>query len=335
MKHDTAISFIRMLAMIMIIVCHILQALNNSWAFWVNIGVQIFFFISGFLYGKKPIKNTKEFYIGRFKKILLPYIIVLTISVFIEYLIIGNNYSKLLIIGSYLGFGGFYGNLSILSHTWFISYILLCYALTPIYQRIFSTRNFKKNVLSFIALIVFIQLLKEFHVISISAAWLNNYIIGYFYSKCCTKKANKKKFEISLLIAFIIVFPLALIYQESINISLPSILNAHKSMIVQYGHVLLGCLLFILLYKLFTKYKIKDNVVLRFSDKYSYMIYLVHQIFIINYFSVLHLTPYMVVNILLVLLLSIIFGIIINYLNNLVLKLTDIIKKRIPLKMIV
>lgn len=68
MKKDISVSVIRLFAMLMIISCHILQGLNNKWAFWVNVGVQIFFFISGFLYGKKDIDNIKTFYVGRLKK---------------------------------------------------------------------------------------------------------------------------------------------------------------------------------------------------------------------------------------------------------------------------
>jgi len=40
---------IRMIALLMIISCHIFQWLGYEAAFWINLGVQIFFFISGFL----------------------------------------------------------------------------------------------------------------------------------------------------------------------------------------------------------------------------------------------------------------------------------------------
>lgn len=147
---DNAISMIRLIALFMIIGCHILQGLNNKWAFWVNVGVQIFFFISGFLYGKKEIKNVKKFYMERIKIILIPYTILFIIMLVLETLILKNYYSWNLIIGSFLGFGGFHGNIKTLSHTWFISYILLCYLFVPLFQKIF-----KGKILKLISYIVF------------------------------------------------------------------------------------------------------------------------------------------------------------------------------------
>lgn len=123
---DYSISIIRLISMIMIISCHILQGLNNNFAFWINTGVQLFFFVSGFLYGKKKISNIKEFYKKRMEKILFPYIIVFIISLLLEFVLLKRQYSLKKIFGCIIGFGGFTGNISILSHTWFVSYILLC-----------------------------------------------------------------------------------------------------------------------------------------------------------------------------------------------------------------
>ena len=120
---DNTISVIRMMAMLMIISCHILQGLNNHMAQWVNIGVQLFFFLSGFLYGKKKIKDASDFYKKRLKKILIPYIIVFIIAISLEMIVLGHHYPMKKIIGCLLGFGGIIGNISLLSHTWFVTYI--------------------------------------------------------------------------------------------------------------------------------------------------------------------------------------------------------------------
>ena len=70
---NNAVAFIRLISLIMIVSCHILQGLGNKMAFWVNVGVQIFLFISGFLYGTKKIDNFSNFYKQRLIKILLPF----------------------------------------------------------------------------------------------------------------------------------------------------------------------------------------------------------------------------------------------------------------------
>ena len=48
MARDYKISVIRILAMLSIVVCHIFQAQNNQIAFWLNVGVQVFLFMSGY-----------------------------------------------------------------------------------------------------------------------------------------------------------------------------------------------------------------------------------------------------------------------------------------------
>ena len=322
-NEDNSISVIRLISMLMIIACHILQGLNNTWAFWINVGVQMFFFISGFLYGKKKIENVKEFYIKRVKKVLIPYLIVLIISLFLEYFILHNRYSFHRIFGCFIGMGAFVGNISILYHTWFISYILICYLLTPILQNVFKNKKFKDNFLIFLFIMFLVYSLKRFNAINIESSWINNFIIGYFYGKCCKNKKQKKIFEILIFTIFILIIPFAIIYQEKLPVLLPGMFNSRSDIIINYGHVLLGCILFVILYKILNKLKIKKNMILSFSDKYSYYIYLVHQIFILNSFSVLFLTENLAINIFLILLFSIIAALHIKRFSDITLTVID------------
>lgn len=77
---DYSISFVRFIAMICIISCHIMQRDGFStyiygarieWAWWFNVGVQMFLFISGYLYGQKDKIDTVSFYKKAFPKILV------------------------------------------------------------------------------------------------------------------------------------------------------------------------------------------------------------------------------------------------------------------------
>lgn len=158
----------------------------------------------------------------------------------------------------------------------------------------------------------FIQLFQEYGIVNIEISWINNFIIGYFYSKCCKTIKQDKTFVFFIFISFLLIIPYAIIYQEKIPVLLPNILNSHAKIITNYGHVMLGSVLFIILYKTISKFNIKNNIVFSFSDKYSYYIYLVHQIFILNSFSVLFLTKNLFINIVLIILLSIFFAVIIK-----------------------
>ncbi len=315
-RRNYSISAIRFISMLMIIACHILQGLQIKWAFWVNVGVQLFFFVSGFLYGKKRIVDAKKFYVKRIKRVLFPYIIVLAISLLLEFFVLKNHYPITKIVGCFMGFGAFVGNISILSHTWFVSYILLCYLLVPILQNIFNSDKFKNNFFFLILVTFLIQIFQKSGVISVEASWLNNFVFGYFYGKCCNEKRQETIFNTFMFVMFFIIIPFAIIYQEQLQVNLPSILNSNASTIINYGHVLLGSVLFIVLYKIMNIFNIKKNLILDFSDKYSYYIYLVHQIFILNSFSVLFLTKSLFINILLILLFSILSAMIIKVISD-------------------
>lgn len=50
-KKDYSISAIRLLAFIFIVSCHLCQYYSHPIRSWLNVGVQMFLFISGHLYG--------------------------------------------------------------------------------------------------------------------------------------------------------------------------------------------------------------------------------------------------------------------------------------------
>ena len=85
-KKDKSIQIIRIMSMISIVLCHIMEELNsellNMFSQFLSIGVYIFLFISGYLYGKKYITDIKQFYKGRILKILLPmYIFIIALYI--------------------------------------------------------------------------------------------------------------------------------------------------------------------------------------------------------------------------------------------------------------
>ena len=69
-----AITIVRVISMMMIITCHILQGYNQPSAFLFNVGVQIFFLLSGFLYGKIEITSIASFVKKRLAKVYIPFI---------------------------------------------------------------------------------------------------------------------------------------------------------------------------------------------------------------------------------------------------------------------
>lgn len=73
-QESDALNIIRWSSTIAIVLCHYLQGYGSAWAWVLNLGVQIFFFLSGFLYGCKKVFSYSKFYLGRFRKVFLPYV---------------------------------------------------------------------------------------------------------------------------------------------------------------------------------------------------------------------------------------------------------------------
>ncbi|MCF2660187.1 hypothetical protein JQM83_13475 [Parabacteroides distasonis] len=72
--------------MIMIVICHMLQYYDNELSRWFNVGVQIFFVISGFLYGSKYVHNPILFLKKAAIKIFIPYYVFIFTTAGLYYL---------------------------------------------------------------------------------------------------------------------------------------------------------------------------------------------------------------------------------------------------------
>lgn len=331
MKKEYSISLIRTMALFMIIACHILQGLNNRLAFYVNVGVQIFFFISGYLYGKKKISDPSRFYKKQFIKILQPYIIVLFSILFVDVVIFNVPLISLkTILGNILGLGAFAGTHKVLTHTWFVTYILLCYLITPLLSNYLDLSNKKQIDIFKIIFILFViaLLVNLFGVVNFNAFWIVNYILGYIFSMYYVKNGYGYKKILDLtLIVIVLLLPFRM-YIES------NLLDSTNFLILKFCdfyHVILGCGIFLSLHRIFNKtnFSLKSRKVLDFFDKYSYFIYLVHQIFILNKYSYLFITDYLILNIIFIIFSSIFWGVCLFKVNNVTTKLIDLSYKKI------
>ena len=127
-KRDYSISFVRLIAMLFIVSCHILQFYDNELAWWFNVGVQMFFFISGYLYSNRKVNDTVSFLRKRFVKILVPYFICVICTCLVGFLFkTGCSLKQIAHLLTVSGADGF----SSLAHLWFVPYILMCYLITP------------------------------------------------------------------------------------------------------------------------------------------------------------------------------------------------------------
>lgn len=169
-KEIDALNAIRWLSTIAIVICHILQEYDNAWAYVFNIGVQIFFFLSGFLYGYKDIKSPKEFYRKRFVKLYIPYAIWVLAALSILIFVAGKSYKPMEIFNLFV----LRGTVSGLGHLWFMKILFICYIILPVFNYITKRYNYKA-----IALLSLGLCLLSIYYPSSTLIWIMVYYCGF------------------------------------------------------------------------------------------------------------------------------------------------------------
>ncbi len=296
-----SLSCVRIIATVFIFTCHILQGYGNMWAFLFNVGVQIFFFLSGFLYGKKTTINTKEFYISRMQKVYIPFaifIIIINIANFFA----GYRIGFIQIIEYLFNIQAFVTPIEGLNHLWFLSVLMICYAITPIVIKCIRKNPYLFFTFSIVLLFIHFVWIQKMYSISL---WVMIYIIGICYGKYESKWL---KYTL-LFVSFVI---LCIMLQ---SFSFNKLVNPDFSHYNGWFHVVLAVFLFILLYSLcnFGWLMNKLNKVIKKLDAYSYEVYLIHHVFILGPLSILFMTKYSVINIFLVILLTILFAVTLQF----------------------
>lgn len=284
MERNVGISALRAISMCLIVVCHLLQYYGNEWAWWCNIGVQLFLVISGFLYGCKRIDNSIGFLKKNFSKLLADYYLYLLLLIPFYYLLYPSALNGSSIIYLCLGFGKVQG----LGHLWFVSTILICYGLTPLLQRIHETHN---SLCTLFVLLVIVEItflpMQLFGLVT--GAWINCYILGYWIGGANYSERARYKNLLTPLTVVLICTEVSTKYL--FHLSMSGLLLYAFNELFHYGRVALaGATL--LTFVPWASQVIKDNkivgCILNFTDKYSYDVYLCHHVYILGPLSLLN-----------------------------------------------
>ncbi len=322
------ISLVRMLAVIFIFLHHVICGLYSNATtallfFPLSVGVEIFLFISAFLYGNKKITNFKSFFKKRFIYIFLPYYIFV-VSLFIFYLIFNPEVlTTWEIIQGLFCLYIFDNSFHPLRHFWFLPIIMICYLLLPILQKLFdpNTSTKTQKIIKFLlTVIILTELVLTFNGTHMQ---FTCFILGYYFAN--KKDYNKLPF-IKTIPLFLLICGLYIIARGSnLIFDAPALSN----IIGQVCMLFMGILLTLILLKIFNFLNKKPTpMLLKISDKCSYQFYIVHQIFLIGQLSLLHLTPYLILNIIIAFAVSCFVGGLLYKQQQLTLEFANIINKR-------
>ena len=275
--------------MTLIVLCHIAQFFDLQIAYLLNVGVQIFFFMSGFLYGRMEIKSSSfGFYKKRFVKVFLPYYIFLAIVIVVYAVFKLYKFNAQQILLYLLNLQWFSTPIDGLNHLWFLTVLMVGYLLTPWIKRLVE-----KHLVWFLLVFVvcsvmeFVFVRKFYSFCAWVALYFAGMLFGYYYSK--------KTSNLLLLISSIFLAVLLVLFK-------PDWLNQYEFRYYTiWLHWILGLFLFVALFRFLPRFinTNKKYSIIKHFDSISYEVYLVHHPLILGPLSMLFLTPYVWLNILL------------------------------------
>lgn len=289
-KYSFSISCIRVVATLLIVLCHVVQEYNNPVLAMTgqifNVGVIIFFFMSGFLYGDKKIINVGKWISNRFVRLMLP-IYIFLVYLLIIFLFQKNTISIKVLLIQVLNLQGITNTYFLgLGHLWFVTVIMICYLLVPIIYKINekdNSLNLYKFLFVSVALIILQIILSftlDYHLFAIYLVYIYVYFLGYYSKKI--KWINLVKytnvFLIVALVSILVRFGLRYVFDGFI---------LYDNIIVPYTQSVFGISLFYYMFFFFYKIKeknSKNNITMLINkiDTLSYDIYISHYIYCVG-----------------------------------------------------
>lgn len=268
---DWSISTLRFVAMLCIVACHICQLYGLAAAWVLNVGVQVFLVISGWLYGLHAnFTDTNRWYGRRLVRIVVPYWLVLIPLLMADALLTAHVPTmKQVILSVTCVRSGLVPNGA---HLWYVSAILLCYLVTPLLGWLWSRWRFWPIVLfSAILFAVGNRLVAE-------GMWCCCYVMAFGVGRLVRDGVP----EVHALSGVAIICSVGCVVSGAIS-----------GMIAISPYYLLHLFGGFLSFSL-GKLAARSNPIvpggcveriLKWSDKYSYEVYLTHQLLILGDFS--------------------------------------------------
>lgn len=314
MKRNPSISIIRVLAMMLIIIGHYFVMVGVYDYQLTGVGVEIFLFISGYLYNNKAIGNTKVWVLSRAKRILPAYWISLVFVVVFRLLFdleVGLN-SLILYLFNLQGLDRIFLNVKIhsikgISQTWFLTVLMVCYLLIVFFKEKPRCDSFiRKHRYMFLTFAFILQILSVYF--GIQAVYIICFLIGYFWDKNAEYSVKKYACFSLLMFASFAIRILCRNYYDG------TILYDH--IIARWTFVLLAVWIIVTINQLCRQFtKITDSLVntkfWRLLDMASYPLYLVHFVWVNGEFATINWCPNLLLATIMVVLFSVILATII------------------------
>lgn len=291
-ENNSAVSLARVLAMLMIVGCHIANWLNiSAIAQLLNAGIEVFLIISGYLYAGKRISNVGAFVKNRWIKLMTPiYVIIVFLFFFYS---IKNGISAMapgtmvhifdlqglpfLFLG--VGLPGY----SELAQTWFLTALAICYILMIIVKkaevRCEGCIKGWKMAPFVVALFFWDAVLL---IVGVQIGYYLAFFVGYCWGKTHIEDSLK-----GVGIVGELLMSLFMVLSIILRLFCRNVLDAtvfYEQFVAVVGHIMIAAWIFYTIQfvdsiKTDLVKRISENTIVKGFDNYSYYIYLTHYMF--------------------------------------------------------
>lgn len=330
-KND--IVLIRVVSTIMIVLCHIVKYYtfipgHDILGTVFDVGVYVFLFVSGFLYGDKEVTDYSAFIKRRLLKIYIPAMILSITFILVLRFIYSQQmgFGEILIYLFNLQGLSFLGILPDdvklpcvdgLGHLWFVTVIFICYLLIPLFQKT-KRLDFKKQCLLLSALFLISTAIKIFS--SLNLIYFVVFYFGYALSACgCFSKKKSFKKHIPIYVIGVSMQLLRIIMMMRFDNT------PYYFAFVCISHTALAFMIFAFFADINLFFprmceRIAQSKILKLMNSCSYYIYLSHGIFSMGYLNVYEKEYAISVKTLLFFLLTVAVSLILFYLDKFISK---------------
>lgn len=289
------------------------------------IGVEIFLFISGYLYGNREIADRKQWIIARGRRILVPYWILAAFLCL--YLAVSGQWEDSLrqLLSSLLNIQGLNyllprAGISLhyvggIGHCWFVTMIMLCYGLTVLVKGSRLEGYIDSHPRTALLLAVLVQIVLA--MAGIQSSYVMQYFIGYFYSRSEARiEAQKPQIYVGCTVLMFALMVLRLVANRVIDGTV-----FYDHVIARLSFNALGVWLYGLVdwtcrHFYTVAAKLTDSGVWKRLDVYSYAVFLVHYMFLKEPFDTEHYFPGEMLQITAMLVLTAISAVVLCYMER-------------------
>ena len=282
--YDYSVSCIRVIAMLFIIICHLSNYFGqNIVAQFFNVGVHIFFLISGYLYGGKIIGNTGVWLFKRYLRLIIPSMLWLVVTLIgraahqqpmpqiHEVVFLGLNLQGLNFIFSAMD--------DLFIGPWFFTNIMGCYILFAFYRKITYRHPNAAKILQTRGGVIPLGAFLILAFLRVSTDGALAFFIGLTLRERSLLEKKEQKQIISATITFILSLGIRLLGKRFTDGTV-----LYDEIISPLTHVGIACSFLVAtkwLFNLFPKQceRIAQNAVIRHFDRISIYVYVFHSMF--------------------------------------------------------